>query len=285
MFNTVKGPQRSQVSGSDAFTTGSSQRDQGTTRSPIQKQNRFAIVAFVAAIFGAILAVWQGAQPAGWFLLPVAFVLSLVALSRRGKPKKMAVAALIISIAGAIAGAWMFTGSAVIGLDEAIDTGTTISEPAQAENDDVQAGVSGEKGTRENPVAIGTAVSSDEWEVTVNSFTADATDTVIAEDASNAEPGDGEVYALINLSVKRISEEPAYPTEVGASYVAEDGNIFSSFDARVVLPEDLSKANELSKGDEASGDVAVMIPKGGAGSILISPGTLADDVFFATGAY
>lgn len=281
MFNTIRRPQHSQTSGQSTYPAGTAKRAQGSPPSPGHKQNRIAIVAFVTAIFGSILAVWQGAQPAGWFLLPVALVLSLVALFRHGAPKKMAVAALVISIVGAIGGAWMFTSPAVIGLDEGIDTETTISEPAEAESDDVPAEEAGERGARDNPVAIGTLISSNEWEVTVNSFTADATDTVMAEDASNAEPAEGEVYALIDLSVKRVSEKPAYPTEIGSSYVAEDGTVISSFEAMVVLPEDLSNVNELSQGDEATGNVAVMIPKGDGGSILITPGMLAEEVFVA----
>ncbi len=282
MTNTVRSPQQLQSQGPNTHHAKTGTPSQKSPSAHGNRQNRIAIWALVAAISGSILAVWQGAHPAGWFLLPVAFVLSLVALFRKGAPKKMAVAALIISVVGAVIGALAFTSSVVTGIDEDINTETTISEPAEAEAEDVVAGAPGEKGTRENPVPLGTTVSSDEWEVTVDSFTTDATDVVMTEDESNVGPAEGEVYALISLSVKRVSADPAYPTEIDVSYVAEDGNVVSSFEAMVVVPDDLSSANELSEGAEASGNVAVMIPEGDAGTILITPGRFADDVFFTT---
>ncbi len=267
-------------------------------------RNVIAIVALVAAIVGFIFAVWEGAFLVGWILLPIAFVLSLVALFQNGKPKKLAVAALIISIIGTIAGAVAFLGSAFNAFENEFNPETTVSEPAVevtepgVEETDVPAeetieeatpeettqedSASGESGSRTNPAPLGSTLSSPEWEVTVNSFTPDATAEVMAENQFNEDPDAGSVYALINVTIKRVAAEPGYPLDVSVGYVTESGNVVNTFDSMVVVPDDLGNANELYEGAEATGNVVVMIPEGGAGTIRVTPGFLGDDVFIAT---
>ena len=90
---------------------------------PAKVRNTIAIVALAAAIAGFVFAVVEGAYILGWVLLPIAFVLSLVALFQRDKPKKMALAALIIVIVGTVAGAIAFLSSAARVNDAAFSGG------------------------------------------------------------------------------------------------------------------------------------------------------------------
>ncbi len=261
-----------------------------------KQRNTIGIVAFVTAVLGFTFAIVEGAYLLGWILLPTAFVLSLVALFANGKPKKLAVTALIISIVGPIAGALAFVNSAATAFDEAFDTETTVSEPAGTESEEPgeeapepaaeQPAPEGqsdtEKGTRANPLKLGSTVTNDDWAVTVNSFAADATSEVLEANQFNEVPADGSVYALVNVTVKRLSVESGHPMEVSVSYVTESGNVVTESDAMAVAPDDLSSANELYENAEATGNSVLMIPAGDAGVIRVSPGWFSDEVFFAT---
>ena len=62
------------------------------------------IVALVVAVVGFVIAFIPFVQVVGWFLLPVALVLAIIALFLKGR-KWPAITALIVSIVGAIVGA------------------------------------------------------------------------------------------------------------------------------------------------------------------------------------
>lgn len=115
-------------------------------------KNTLGIVALVIAIVGAIFACVPGALIVGWVLLPVAFILSIVALVQKDKKKGAGIAALIISVVGTIIGFLVFTAMAVTAVDEAFseapDTEVTeVDEPAAADDaadnavDDVSSGI------------------------------------------------------------------------------------------------------------------------------------------------
>lgn len=86
---------------------------------PAPKKSRLGLIALIVAIVGTIFAVWEGAYIIGWILLPIAFILSIVALVQRGTAKKLAVAALILSIVGTVCGGIAFAMSVGRIVDEA----------------------------------------------------------------------------------------------------------------------------------------------------------------------
>ncbi len=251
-------------------------------------RNTIAIVALVAAIAGFVFSIWEGAYIVGWLLLPVAFVLAIVALVVKDRPRKMAVSALVISIVGPIAGGIAFMGSVGKALDESFGTSTPTvkasapdagasEQPADQKTEPAAA----ETGTRANPHPLGTTIATDEWEVTVNSFTADATDAVLAENQFNDKPADGSTYALVNVTLKRLAAEAGTPLEVAVGYVTAGGNVVTAADAFAVGPDALG-FNEMYEGASVTGNVVLQIPAGDAGVLRIRPGILADEVFFAT---
>ena len=80
---------------------------------PAKEENVLGIVASTVAVVGFVLAVVPWGVFNSFIILPVAFVLSIAALTVRDKSKKFAVAGLVISSVGMIVGvsflAYMFS--------------------------------------------------------------------------------------------------------------------------------------------------------------------------------
>ncbi|WP_432559625.1 DUF4352 domain-containing protein [Granulicoccus sp. GXG6511] len=262
---------------------------------PVRARNVIAIVAFVVAVAGFVFAVWEGAYILGWVLLPIGFILALVALFQREQPKRMAVAALIIAVVGTVAGAIAFMSSAARAFDDAFSGGEVTAAPvapvAPVAPDGGGAGdgepaaepAGGEQsahGTRANPYPTGTALSNEEWQVTVNSVDLDANAKIAAENPFNDEPDAGYTFALVNLTVTYLGDESGTPAEVDVKYVTSAGNVISTYDKSVVGPDELGYA-ELYTGASATGNVALHIPKDDSGVLRVSPGMFGKDVFVA----
>lgn len=292
-----------QPQGQPAYQTGGVPTPPPPPAAPARQRNTLAIVGLVVAVLGLVFAVMEGAYLLGWILLPAAFVLSIVALVVRDRPRRMAVAALIISIVGTIAGGIAFMSSTARILDESFGGGeaTVVATPAASQEeagdeDTTEQSAAAEDssvaeepaqqdaapaGTRDNPHPLGTTIASDEWEVTVNSFTADATDEVMAENQFNDDPPAGTTYALVNVTVTRIAADEGIPWEITVAYVTDGGNVVNTSDALAVGPDELP-SNELYEGADATGNVVLAVPADGSGTVRVTPGLFADDAFFAT---
>lgn len=305
--NEQSGPFHPQ--GQQAYQTGGTPPNP-PVGAPPKTRNTIAIVALVLAVAGAIFGVVEGAYIIGWILLPIAFVLSIVALVVRDKPRKMAVWALVVAIIGSIAAPIAFLSSAVRVIDETLSAGESTvvasptSESAEAATDgatdpeadaaaeadagteeDADAGGEEEPGaadgSRDSPYPLGTAVANDEFEITVNSFTADATEAVMAENQFNDPPADGSVYALINMTVTRVAAEAGSAWELTAAFVTDGGNVITGTESLAVGPDELPM-DELYEGGTVTGNALVEIPADATGTVRITAGLFADDVFFAT---
>ena len=89
---------------------------------PVAKErNTLGIVAIALAAFGFIFACIPGALIIGWIALPIAFVLSIVALFLKGKGKGLAISALIVSIVGTIVGVVVFLAVVATSFSTAFD--------------------------------------------------------------------------------------------------------------------------------------------------------------------
>ena len=89
--------------------------------------NILGIIALVTAAIGFVFAVIPFVQIVGWILLPIAFVLSIVALFLKGR-KWPAITALILSVVGGIVAAVVFAVVAFNVIGEAVDSGVIQSE-------------------------------------------------------------------------------------------------------------------------------------------------------------
>lgn len=91
------------------------------------KVNVLGIVALVVAVIGFILACIPFVQVIAWIVLPIAFVLSLVALFLEGR-KWPAITGLVVSVLGGIVGAVVFAVVTVGVLGQIADSGVIQDE-------------------------------------------------------------------------------------------------------------------------------------------------------------
>lgn len=256
------------------------------------KPSRLGLIAMITAIVGFIFGVIPGAFVIGWVLLPVAFVLSLVAMFKPGK-KTQATVALILSIVGTIVSVIVFV--AVLGkvVDDAFteagfnssseaelvetDSDGAVETDQEADEADSEAGTP--EGTRENPFAIGDVVTDGDWTIVVNSVERDATDEVVAASPANEAPEAGEEYLLVNLTATYVGDEKGNTMEVTVAFVDDGGEVYRISDAFVVAPDPSFGLDELYTDASATGNTVFVIPDGAEGLIRISPGLFADDFF------
>lgn len=136
-------------------------------------------------------------------------------------------------------------------------------------------------GTRGNPHPIGTSISNNDWKVTVDEFTPDATKQVLKANEFNDKPKDGNVYALVRLTLTYVGADSDHATSVGVAYVTSSGNVINTFDNFVVAPDALG-LDEMYTDATVTGNHVLEIPKGDDGLLRIRPGMFAKEVFFAT---
>lgn len=170
------------------------------------QRNVVGIIALVCAIGGFVFSCIPGALIVGWVLLPIGFVLGLVGLCLSGQAKGTSLFAVIVSIVGTIVAVLVFSVVVVDAFDDAFGGEVSVSgqESENASNSRIMrtGGAEGgeDSGTRENPAALGQVLSNDDWDVTVNGFTPNATDAVLAANSFNESPAPGFQYALVDLS-------------------------------------------------------------------------------------
>lgn len=257
---------------------------------PAKGRNVVGIIALVASVLGFLFAVIPGAYLLGWILLPIGFILSLVALFLRDKKKGLAIAALIVSIVGTIAGVVAFTVTVATAFDEAFDTETSVvtegDEPVaeEAASEEVVADdTAAEVGTRDNPAPLGSAVTGDEYTVVINSFVADATQQVLDANQFNEAPPAGSVYALVNATITYTGAESGMAAFAQIDYVTAGGEVVGISDntSLAVAPEPTLGFDELYNGGTVTGNIVLQLPAGDAGALRVTPGMFADEVFVA----
>ncbi|MDL5487692.1 hypothetical protein [Microbacterium wangruii] len=238
--------------------------------------NVLGLAALIAAVVGTVLACIPGIMFVGWILLPIAFVVGIVSLFRRGQGKALGIAALITSAVGTIIGFIAFfimVGFAVTQASEEPETARTGDVVAVAET------------SRDEPLPWGTTVAFAEWDIAVNSVTAGQTDAVLAENAVNAPPAEGYEYVLANLTVTYTgdADEGEYPSFVVTDYLPAGGEPTDV--ATVTVPDGLGTAGPLVGGETRTGNVALLAPVDASEGDLIAvkPGIAGDAAYFPAG--
>lgn len=265
-----------------------------TVAPPPKSRNTVGIIALITAIVGAVFAMIPGALILGWILLPIGFILSIVSLFLKDQKRGQGVAALVISIVGTIIGFLVFFAVVANSFDEAFNEDTQIDTPVEGSeieestvDDDApepDAEADGEQGTRDHPLPLGSAVSDDEWEVTVNSVDLDATDAVLAENPLNDQPAEGHGYLMANVTATYLGDDPAgaSPSGVRVEYVSSEGNSFDTTASMIIVPDYFNRSETLYEGASTTGNFGVEIPMEQVeeGNILLSPSMFGDGVFF-----
>ncbi len=258
-----------------------------------QPKNTLALVALILAIVGFVFACMPGALIVGWILLPIAFLLGLVATFQKGKKGK-AIAAILLSIVGTIVGVVVFMGVVAKAADDAFGGGeASVTEPGDAESGEGEATKDDEAkedapaaaiGTRENPAALGSEIAADDWKVTINSVTLGAGEQILAANMLNEVADEGSEYILVNYTVTYIGDDAdgQMPAFVGLEYVTAAGNTVDATAKLVVAPDAMDTMSTLYSGASATGNTVIQVPSPVDGVIAVRAGMLADKVFVAT---
>ncbi|WP_062518313.1 hypothetical protein [Demequina gelatinilytica] len=232
-------------------------------------------VALILAIVGAVFACIPGALIVGWVLLPAAFVVGIVGLTRKGQRKGTSIGAVILSIVGTIVGVVVF-------LSLAADAVSDAFEEAGGGETTVVGDDAGAEGTREDPFAFDDVVANDDWTIELGGFSADADAEVAAANEFNDEPTPGTRWIAFDVAATYTGEDSGSLMGLSLHYVTADGAVIATYDAMAsgIEPE-LDALGELYNGATAEGRVAFLVPDSVDGEIRVTPGMLADDVFFA----
>lgn len=216
------------------------QKDKGKTVS---------IVALVLAIVGAIFAVIPGAVIIGWLLLPAAFVLSIVGLAISNKKGK-AIWALVISILGTLIGIFAFinmAGNAVIDAFEDTNGETVIVQSGENEGEVIVEG--DDQGTKANPLAAGTAVTSGDWTITMVESLDDAASQV---DFSTSEE-ETNVVGSKWLVTYNGEDSGSVFSDITINYVDPNGNVIDGLSTDSYATDSLDSSAELYAGASTEG--------------------------------
>ncbi|TFF17536.1 hypothetical protein EQW79_009515 [Cellulosimicrobium terreum] len=249
-------------------------------------------MALAAAVVGFVFACIPGALIIGWVLLPIAFILSIIGFFVQGK-KWPVVTALVLSVVGTIVGFIVFFTVVSDSVDEAFGgSDVTVTTPdaedsAPAEDEgaaegtetDTEQEAASEPGSRDNPVPLGSVISGDEFDVTINSVQLDATDEVMAANTFNEAPPEGFTYAVIDATITYTGADSGYAMMVDIDYVASTGEVLTSYDTVAVPPEPQLGLDELYTGGTTTGKMAIAVPSGDPGLLRVTPGLFSDEVF------
>ncbi|MGA0567254.1 DUF4352 domain-containing protein [Rathayibacter sp. KR2-224] len=281
-YGTQSAQQAGEYSSGQVPANGTGQTTTLPPSTPAKQVNVLGIVALCVAVIGFIFACIPGALIVGWVALPIAFVLSIVALFLKGKGKALALTGLIISIVGTIVGFVVFFAVVAGALG---GTDSSVAEPkssgAASSSSKADAG-SGKVGTRNNPAPIGSQITGGDYSVTVNSVNLNGADAVTQANQFNDQPEAGSTYALINLTVTYSGKDSGDTSLVGVSYVTSKGNVINTFDHLVVPPDPSFSGQELYAGATVTGNIVIQVPVGDDGLLRIRPGVLSDEIFVKT---
>lgn len=254
---------------------------QAASPAPAQR-NVVGIVALVVSIVGFVFACIPGALIVGWVLLPIAFILAIVALFLKGMGKALALTALIVSVVGTVVGFVVFFAVVAASFNTAFGgAGTEVKAPASSQPGGSDAAAA-KVGTRENPAALGSEIVGQDFTVKINSVDLNATAAVLAANQFNEAPSAGNVYAVVNATVTYTGSDSGYANQAEISYVSAGGKVYNSFDSIAVAPDPALGSDELYEGASATGNIVIQIPAAGDGLLRVSPGLIAEKVFVKT---
>jgi hypothetical protein len=74
-------------------------------QAPTGQKNGLGTIAMIAAVVGSVLACIPASLTVGWIVLAAALIMGFVGLLQSGKTKKLSIAAIVVSIVGAVVSA------------------------------------------------------------------------------------------------------------------------------------------------------------------------------------
>lgn len=248
-----------------------------------EPRNIVGIIGLSLAIAGFVFACIPFLFIVGWVLLSAGFVLSIIGLVLTGKTKGTAIAGLITSVVGGIVGFIIFSVVVVDSYLEIFGNDTRGGPQDRDERTLPNTPGSGDGGSPDNPVALGTLLNGDDWDVTVQSFEPDMTDEILAADTLADDPDDGFVYGLVELEVTYTGQGTDDPWfDVDVAYVTQDDEVTYSYETYVDAPNnDIFDVGLMEEGETQTAYYVVELPEDNDGVLQVTAGFEADDIFVA----
>lgn len=209
-------------------------------------------------------------------MLPLAFILGVIALFFPQRRKGQAIAAVIISIIGTVVAVIVFMFVVGDSFNKAFNEETTVSNSG---TDSSKQGAS-----RETPLPLGSTLETKDWAVTINSVDLNATEAVMAENQFNEAPTADQTYILVNATIKFKGDEASGSTPMSSiQYVTAEGNSISSGDNLAVAPESLDTLSTLYKDASVTGNMVFAVPAASAaqGVLAVRPDMFSEKKFVA----
>nr|WP_155048226.1 hypothetical protein [Microbacterium sp. ZXX196] len=259
-------------------------------QAPKRARNVLGLIALIAAALGFIFACIPGAVIVGWILLPISFILGIVAVFLRGKSKWEAITAICLSIVGTIVGVIVFVVAMANivsdSFDESFSEGDTVvtdpstdgSESESSESEDAESTPA--EGSRENPLPFDATFENDSWAFEFTSFTPDANQIVVDGNPYNDAPGEGEIYVMAEAKATYLGDDEGSTFEVNIDYVTADGNVVSTWDNIVAGVEPEFGSESMYNGASDEGKLVFLVPDSVDGLLRVEAGMFADAVFF-----
>ncbi|ANJ28115.1 DUF2510 domain-containing protein [Agromyces aureus] len=205
------------------------------------KPHVLGIIALIVAAVGFVFACIPFAFVVGWVLLPIAFVLSIVALFMRGA-KWAAITGLILSVLGTIAGFVVFWLVASVAVNQAIDElPSAIAEASEAAEDAADEPADDEAPPAAETLAFGDTMG---WEDGLELTVAAPTPYTPTEFAAGADQAANLVFTLTITNNSTENFEPAVYSRLSSAGqessqifdVPADGSTIGIPPTTVVLP-------------------------------------------------
>ncbi len=247
-------------------------------------RNVVGIVGLSIAAAGFLFACIPGILILGWILLPIGFIVGLVSLFLSGKAKWPGLVALIVAVVGTVVGFVVFFALAAGAVNDAFDSSGDVtvgaSTEAPADTDEGDDAPAAAEGTRENPVAFGTPISNNDWDIKLNSLDVNGNAAVAAANQFNEAPAEGKQYIILDMSATYKGSGDGTSMMVQVEYVAADGTVISTWDNFVSGIDPTFGQASLLAGATDTGKQVFLVPSTLDGLIRVTPGVLADEVYF-----
>lgn len=238
-------------------------------------RQKFAVLAVIAIVLsvGSILCLfYPPTRILGVIGAVVALALGIIVVSAKSSRTKTAFGALGMSLAATLIAsqAVMSIVSDALDRDSAESSDTAVS---------TRSGDEFVAGTREEPGAIGSEISNDEWTVVIDSVDPGADAFIQEKDRFTPPAPTGSHYEIVNYSVTYLGDHRMLAGRVDVEVLLSSGATAQSYVSPVVLSDSFDRVKELHHGDSVTGSVVFIVPDDEKYVFRVVAGFEADEVF------
>lgn len=255
---------------------------------PAKGSNGLATAGFVLGLLGLLSSWIPFLNILGIILGVIGVVLAAVGLAKSKEVdagKGLAIAGIVLGVLAVII-AVLINAVFVSAVDEAVDATTKTSVQASPDSGDDVASNDKEASdeelgtTRDNPAPLGSAISGEDWTVTINSV------KTISEDSIGQTPAAGSTLLAINMTATYNGEDEQGSTAwASVKFVSADGTTIDSLGGSTlfIAENEFDSLETVYEGASVKGDQLLEVPEDGwqDGVLAVSPDILSDDTFVA----